>query len=251
MSQSDSNQSLMDHLVELRFRLVRSLWGCVLGMVVCYNFTDKILDVIRKPIAPYLPTGGLVFTAPIDKFMTHLKIAFFGGFILACPIWIYQLWRFVAPALYAREKKYSIGFILAGTTLFLLGVAFAYYAVFPAAFHFLMGYGGDIDKPMITMNEYLSFFLTTTLMFGVSFELPLIIAILGMLGLVSSKFLREKRRYAVVGMAIISAVITPPDLLSMLMMLFPMMALYEMGVWFVFFFEKSKAKEQIPTDFQT
>ncbi len=247
MSASDPNQTLMDHLVELRFRLVRALWGCVAGMALCYNFTDKIFDVIRAPIAPYLPTGGLIFTAPADKFLTHLKLAFFGGLIISCPIWIYQIWRFVAPALYTREKKYSIGFIFSGTFLFLLGVSFAYYAVFPAAFHFLMGYGGDVDKPMITMNEYLSFFTTTSLMFGLSFELPLIIAVLGMLGLVSSQFLREKRRYAVVGMALVSAVITPPDLLSMLMMLGPMMFLYEIGVWFVYFFEKKKGRS---TDLQ-
>ncbi len=233
----------MDHLTELRFRLIRSLCACLIGMLACYNFTDKIFDFIRVPIQQYLPAGGLVFTAPADKFIAHLKIAFFGGMILSCPIWIYQIWKFIAPDLYSKEKKYSIGFIFSGSFLFALGIAFAYYLVFPAAFHFLMGYGGDVDKPMITIDQYLSFFVTTSLMFGASFELPLIIIILGMLGIVSSKFLREKRRYAVVAMAVLSGVITPPDLLSMLMMLVPLVLLYEIGLWSVFFFEKKKGQQ--------
>ena len=208
-------------------------------MVVCYNFTDKLFDIIRKPIAPYLPSGGLVFTAPADKFIAHLKLALFGGAILSCPFWIYQIWKFVAPGLYSKERKYSLGFIFAGTSLFIIGVCFAYFLVFPAAFHFLMGYGGDVDKPMITIDQYLSFFTMTSLMFGLSFELPLILVILGMLGIVSSRFLRDKRRYAVVVMAIISAIITPPDLLSMMMMI-PMCALYEVGLWTVYFIEKKR-----------
>lgn len=250
MSESDTGLTLMDHLAELRFRLIRALWGCIAGMLVCYNFTDKIFDFIRAPITPYLPAGGLIFTAPADKFLAHLKIAFFGGLLLSCPFWIYQIWKFVAPGLYGKEKKYSIGFIFSGTFLFALGVTFTYVFVFPAAFHFLMGYGGDIDKPMITIDQYLSFFVTTSLMFGISFELPLVMGILGMLGIVSTKFLREKRRYAVVGMAIVSGVITPPDLLSMIMMLVPMMLLYEIGIFAVYFFEKKRAAEAKAMDLQ-
>lgn len=233
--------TLVDHLAELRSRIVKSLYFIVAGMIACYNYTEKIFDIIRKPIAPYLPSGGLVYTGPTDKFVAHLKLAAFGGLILACPFWIYQLWKFIAPGLYSKEKKYTLGFLISGTFLFLGGVLFAYFLVFPAAFHFLMGFGGDVDTPMITIEQYLSFFVTTSLMFGLSFELPLILAILGMLGVISSKFLREKRRYAVVVLAIISAVVTPPDLLSMLMMLIPMLALYEVGVWAVFLIEKKKA----------
>ncbi|MGZ5279215.1 MAG: twin-arginine translocase subunit TatC, partial [Pseudobdellovibrionaceae bacterium] len=161
--------------------------------------------------------------------------------------WIYQIWKFVAPGLYSKEKKYTITFLVFGSALFLCGVLFAYFLVFPAAFHFLMGYGGDVDKAMITIDQYLSFFVTTSLMFGLSFELPLIIGILGISGLVSSRFLRDKRRYAVVLLAFISALVTPPDLLSMLMMLIPMVLLYELGVWIVYFAEKKKEKDQAST----
>lgn len=243
MSQDDlesSHQSLIDHLVELRFRLVRSAWAIVIGMILCYNFTNQIFDFIRAPITPYLPTGGLVFTAPADKFIAHLKIAFFSGLIVACPFWMYQVWKFISPGLYSKEKKYTMGFIFSGTFLFLVGISFSYYLVMPAAFKFLMGYGGTTDQAMITIDQYLSFFVMTTLMFGLSFEMPLIIVILGMLGIVSAKFLREKRRFAVVLMAAIAAVITPPDLLSMMMMLGPMLVLYEMSIILVRFFEAKK-----------
>lgn len=240
----ERTQTLIDHLSELRVRIVRAGWAIMIGMAVCYNFTEQMFDVIRKPIAQYLPTGGLIFTGPADKFIAHLKLALFGGLVLSCPFWLYQVWKFVAPGLYTKEKKYSLSFLFFGTILFITGVCFAYFVVFPAAFHFLMGYGGDVDKPMITIEQYLSFFVTTSLMFGVSFELPLIITVLGMVGLVSSRFLRDKRRYAVVVLSVVAAVVTPPDLLSMIMMLIPLIMLYEVGVWMVYFFEKKKAKEQ-------
>jgi sec-independent protein translocase protein TatC len=226
-------QSLTEHLTELRVRVIYSLWGILVGFIICYNFTDVMFDWVRKPIQPYLQTGGLVFTAPMDKFIAHLKLAFFGGLVLACPFWVYQLWKFVAPGLYQKEKKYSIGFIFAGSVLFLTGVAFTYFIVFPMAFKFLMTYGGDVDKPMITIQQYMSFFLMTSLMFGASFELPVVLVILGMLGVVNQKFLREKRRYAIMSMAVLSAVITPPDLLSMVLMLVPLVILYEISIIFV------------------
>lgn len=236
------NLTLTEHLAELRTRLIKSAYAILLGMVICYNFSDKIFDVIRGPIAPYLPAGGLVFTAPADKFIAHLKLSFFGGMILTCPIWIYQIWKFVAPGLYTKEKKYSLGFIFSGSILFVLGVLFAYFGVFPMAFKFLMGYGGDVDKPMITIDQYLSFFITTTLMFGLAFELPLVIVILGLMDIVSAKFLREKRRYAAMILTVLAAIITPPDLLSMLLMLAPMFFLYELAVMIVAFFERKKAR---------
>lgn len=238
--------SLTGHLTELRTRLVRSFWAIFIGMILCYNFTDQIFNWIRMPIAPYLPSGGLIFTAPMDKFIAHLKIAFFGGMVITTPIWLYQIWKFVAPGLYDKEKKYAAGFIFSGSFLFILGNAFAYFVAFPAAFHFLMTYGGDVDKPMITIDHYLSFVVTTALMFGLSFELPLILVLLGMMGIIDQRFLREKRRYAVVVLAGVSAVITPPDLLSMVMMLLPMVLLYELGVLMVGFFERKKSEELAP-----
>ncbi len=244
-SNNSIHMTLIEHLTELRKRLVFSAYACVAGMIFCYNFSEPIFNWVRQPIAKYLPMGGLVFTAPADKFIAHIKISFFGGLILSCPFWLYQLWKFIAPGLYSREKKYSLAFILTGAFLFCTGILFAYYVVFPMAFHFLMGYGGDIDKPMITIDMYLSFFVTTTLMFGLAFEMPLVIVILGTMGIISSRFLRDKRRYAVVVLAIISGVITPPDLLSMLMMLVPMVIMYEASLWIVYFIEKKQTKASL------
>jgi len=232
---------LIEHLRDLRLCLTRSLWGIMLGFAICYQYTDVIFDVIRDPIAPYLPAGGLVFTGPVDKFFAHLKVAFFGGILLSSPWWIYQIWQFVAPGLYKDEKKAALTFIGVGTGLFITGLAFTYFLVFPMAFKFLMSFGGDIDKPMITIDQYLGFFLWTCLSFGAVFELPLILVTLGLLGLVSHNFLKANRKYAIVILSIITAVITPPDLLSMLMMLAPMWLLYDLSTFLVGVLEKKRA----------
>lgn len=236
-------QSLFEHLGELRIRLVYCAYILIIATGICYGFSEHIFNFIRAPIQPYLPNGGLIYTGPLDKFMAHIKIAFVCGIIISCPLWLFQVWKFVAPGLYVNERKYTVGFIFSGTVLFLLGSAFSYWVVLPMAFHFLMNFGGDIDKPMISIDQYLGFFTQMCLMFGVSFELPLIISVLGMMGLVSHQFLKEKRRYAVMILAIASAIITPPDLMSMLMMLVPMIGLYELGVIVVGLIEKKRASQ--------
>lgn len=235
------NQTLVEHLTELRVRLVYSAYILLGATVLCYGFSEKIFDFVRAPIAPYLPGGGLIYTGPLDKFIAHIKLSFVCGVLISCPLWIYQIWKFVAPGLYQKEKKYSVGFIVSGTGLFVLGSAFSYFVVLPMAFKFLMHFGGDVDKPMISIDQYLGFFTQMCLMFGAAFELPLILIVLGMIGIINQEFLRKHRRYAVMILAVVCAVITPPDLLSMLMMLGPMLALYEIAVFFVGFFEKKRA----------
>lgn len=235
----DSQQSLTEHLRELRVRIIRALWGILAGAVLCYNFVDQIMFYIRAPIEKHLQGGALVFTAPADKFIAYLKIAFFCGFILATPWWLYQAWKFVAPGLYARERKYTLAFILSGSVLFVSGVVFGYFLALPAAFDFLMMFGDATDKPMITIDHYLSFFTTMLLCFGLAFELPLIIVILGMLGIVSQEFLRKNRRYMIVVLAIAAAILTPtPDAISMFTLLIPLYVLFEISIFCVGFFEK-------------
>jgi sec-independent protein translocase protein TatC len=232
--------SLIEHLHELRIRLTKSAYAIFTGMLICWGFSEKIFDVLREPISEYLPAGGLIFTAPMDKLMAHLKISFVAGVFISAPIWLYQLWSFVAPALYKREKKLAAGFVFFGTFQFLMGLSFSYFVVLPMAFKFLMNFGGSIDKPMITIEHYLGFLTHTAIVFGLCFQLPVVISFLGLLGIVSSRFLREKRRYAVLIISVIAAFVAPPDALSMIFLLAPMWFLYEVSILIVAAFEKAR-----------
>lgn len=239
-SDTEKNMSLIEHLGELRYRLTRAAWFIFFGMCLCWGFSEKLFDIIRMPIQPYLPSGGLVYTGPIDKFMAHIKIAFVAGLVVSAPFWLYQLWKFISPALYRNEKKMATGFIFFGTFQFVLGVLFSYFVVLPMAFKFLMTFGGDVDKPMITIDHYLGFFTQTAVVFGLTFEMPVVISFLGMMGLVSQRFLREKRKYAVVGITAVSAVVAPPDALSMILLMVPLWVMYEISIVIVGLLEKKK-----------
>lgn len=235
-------EGLIHHLVDLRKALVKSLIFIGLGFCICVYWSEYIFDFIRTPIEPYLDEGGLVFTAPMDKFTAYLKVSFLAGMIITCPFWLYQVWSFIAPGLYKDEKKWSALFIFFGTFLFIAGVAFVYNIVYPMAFDYLMNFGGTTDRPMITIKDYIGFFILTTLVFGLAFELPLILVMLGALGIVSHEMLKAKRRYAIVIMAVLAAVATPPDAISQIAMLVPLTLLYELAVWLVYLIEKSRAK---------
>ena len=241
--EQEKSFTIFDHLAELRTRLMKVVGAILVGTFASFHYAEHIFNVVRKPIEPYLP-NGLIYTGPIDKFMAYIKIAVVSGIILSSPYWFYQIWAFVAPGLYKKEKRMAGTFVGAGTGLFVSGVMFSYFVALPMAFHFLMTFGGDKDKPMIAIDSYLDFVTQISLMFGLSFELPLVISILGMLGIVSKQFLKDKRRYAVMTIAIASAIITPPDLLSMLLMMGPMILLYEISIPIVGFFEKKRAAEQ-------
>lgn len=241
---NDKNMSLIEHISELRFRVTRMAYGILIAMIACWGFSERIFNFLREPIQKYLVGGGLVFTAPMDKFMAHIKISFVLGLMLSAPYWLYQLWSFIAPALYKKERNIAIGFIFFGTTQFIMGILFSYFIVLPMAFQFLMTFGGEIDKPMITIDHYLGFVTHTSIVFGLCFQMPVIISLFGFLGIVSKRFLIEKRRYAVVGIAAISAIAAPPDALSMILLLVPMWLLYELSILLVGFFEKHKTENE-------
>lgn len=233
--------TLIDHLTELRYRVIKSLQAIILGMAACLYFAADILDIIRRPILPFLGEhGGLVFTGVMDKFMANIKVGALSGLILTCPIWLYHVWKFISPGLYKNERKYAIAFIVSGTFLFLLGVFFVYFLVFPAAFEYLFNVGSSVDKPMITIGDYLSFFMIMTLMFGVAFELPLILVFMAMIGLFDASFLRKHRRIAVVLLAVVAAVLSPPDALSMVLMWLPFLVFYELAILVIHFLVKKR-----------
>ncbi len=224
--------SLVDHLVELRKRVIYIVAGVALGAIVSWFYKEAIFDLIRSPISPYLKdsNGGLIYTSPMENFMAYIKMSALSGLIISCPFWLYHLWKFIAPALYKDEKKYAVGFITLGSCLFAGGVSFVYFVVYPIAFEFLLSFGRGQDQALIKVSEYLSFFLNTTLLFGLAFEMPLILSILGVMGVIDRKFLVKNRRYAIMVLALTSAVMTPPDPASMLLMMLPMLLLYELSI---------------------
>ena len=231
-----TSQSLIGHLTELRHRIIMSALGIAVGVAIGVWQSEFLLEIIRRPILPHLgPNGGLVFTGVMDKFMAHFKVGALGGVVLTCPWWLFQVWKFIAPGLHRHERRYAVGFIFAGTLLFLSGVAFVYFLVYPAAFEYLLSIGGNVDKPMITIDEYLSFFMMTTLMFGLSFELPLVLILLALIGIIDAAFLKRQRRFAIPLMALVAAVLTPPDMVSMLMLLGPLCLMYEASIWIIHF----------------
>ncbi len=237
--QSIEQMSLVEHLTELRYRLVKAFQGIIVGVGVSVYYSEEILAVIRRPVLKHLgPNGGLVFTGVMDKFMAHIKVGVLGGVILTCPYWLYHVWKFISPGLYKHERRYIAGFIIAGTVLFMTGVCFVYFLVYPAAFEYLFTIGGDVDKPMITIQEYLGFFTMTTIMFGMAFELPVVLMVMAMMGIIDAAFLKAKRRYAMVILSVVAAVLTPPDGLSMIMMLVPLLGLYESSIWLIHFLVK-------------
>ena len=242
-----AQQTLVDHLAELRNRLIYSFVAIMVSSLATFVFSDVFFDLVRGPVVEFLPTGGLIFTSPMDKFVAHVKLSMVAGVICSCPVWLYNIWMFIAPALYSHERKYAALFVGSGVALFIAGVCFSYFLVLPSAFQFLFSFGGDVDRPMITISDYMSFFTTMTLVFGVAFELPLVLIALGALGLLSAQILREKRRYAIVALAVVSAVVTPPDILSMVMLLVPLMVLYEISILFIAAIERKKVQAASPS----
>ena len=239
---SKSSMSLIDHLGELRNRLILCFVIVTSFAGVCWFFKTSILHFIAEPLSPYLSSssGKLIFTAPMDEFLAHIKISIFGGLVLGFPFLIYQVWRFIAPGLYKKEKKLILLFSFLGSLLFFLGMAFVYYIIYPLSFRFLMG-GGSAEA-FISIREYLSFFVQTSLAFGFLFEAPLIVMVLVFAEVLSIETLKQYRRHALVLIALLSAVLTPPDVLSMLFLMIPLYFLYEISILTSSFFTKKKQK---------
>ena len=234
--------SFTEHLTELRNRIIKILLFVTLGFIVSYFISEELLSVISKPIQPYLVAtkGKLIFVSPFEKFFSYLWVSLFSGIILSCPFWFYQIWKFVSPGLYKSEKKWSLLFVFLSSLLFLAGILFVYVIVYPFSFRFLMSFGGE-EVAYISLKPYLSFFLRTAFVFGLVFEMPLMLFFLLKLNILSIDQLIKARPYVVVCIAFLSALITPPDIFSMFFMMAPLYILYELSIWLGGKFIKDKA----------
>jgi sec-independent protein translocase protein TatC len=223
--------SLLDHLEELRKRLLASLVAVAVAFFGCWAAARPIFAFLAAPIYRYLPPGEkLAFLGVTDAFMVYVKVAGLASIFVASPVVLYQLWRFVAPGLYRRERRMALPFIFFGTFFFVAGGAFAYYVAFPFAVQFLLEVGQDF-KAVITVERYFSFLMTVILGLGLMFELPVIIVLLSMIGVVSPQFLLRKFRWAILIIALLSAILTPtPDIFNMALFAVPTLGLYLLGV---------------------
>jgi sec-independent protein translocase protein TatC len=222
----DKKLTLVEHLEELRSRLIKSVIFVVVGSVFVYNYINKILVALTRPV------GRLVFISPSEAFVTNIKIAFFGGLFLASPFLIYQLWRFVGVGLNPRERKYTLLFGPLSFIFFVLGSVFGYFVIVPLGMNFLLSFSSDLITPMITISRYISFIGTLTLTFGVVFQLPLVVLFLTKIGVVTPNFLSARRKHAIVLIFILAATLTPPDVITQCLMALPLLLLYELGIIF-------------------
>ncbi len=223
--------SLVEHLVELRARLVRAIIGLLAVLLLLLPFSRTIYTWLAEPLISQLPNGQtMIATNPAGAFFAPLKLTFFVAVFVAVPWLLYQLWAFVAPGLYAREKRLAVPLLASSVLLFYLGCAFAYFLVLPAVFHFLTTFRPEVIAITPDANAYLDFVLAIFFAFGTSFELPVAMVILVLLGWVSPQQFKESRGYAVVGIFIVAAVLTPPDVVSQLLLAIPMCVLYELGI---------------------
>jgi sec-independent protein translocase protein TatC len=244
----DKKLPLTAHLQELRKRLVLSFIAVGLGFALCYAFAETLFNVLSAPLLKIMPSGGsLIFISVAEAFFTYMKVAFIGGLILASPFVLYQIWAFVAPGLYRHEKRYVIPFVLAGSFFFAVGIAFGYYLAIPVGFKFLLGYATDLIKPMPSMKEYLSFSIKFLLAFGVVFEFPVVLVFLARIGVVRAETLAKKRKYAILLIFIFAAILTPPDIVSQVLMALPLIGLYELSILLSRLFGKKPAPIQSTT----
>ena len=234
----------LDHLEELRWRILWSLLAILVGTIVGWWLLDKIdiIEVLKRPIAPYLPGGRLVFTSPAEPFMLTLKVALALGGLLASPVVIYQIWAFLAPALYEREKRLMVPALGVGVVLFLAGAAACYQWLLPAALKVLLGFQRTDLTAMITIDRYFGMAIPFVVGCGLVAELPLVVTILASLGIVTPQFLGRQRRYAIVIAAFLAAILTPPDAVSMMLMLGPLLLLYELSIWCAWVASRRRAR---------
>ena len=224
LMQEASSMSVVDHLSELRTRLVIAIVAIIIGTLGAYYYVEDILQILVAP------AGKLYYTKPTEAFFTYMKISLVAGCIVSSPVWFYQIWAFIVPALSKGEKRVTFMVVPTAVVLFVVGVLFSYYLVLPMAIQFFIGFGTDELQPLFSIGQYIDFVIAFILPFGITFELPLILIALGILGILSSDRLREYRKMFILLAFIIGAAISPtPDMLSQTMIAGPMILLYEIS----------------------
>ncbi|MCS6785778.1 MAG: twin-arginine translocase subunit TatC [Thiobacillaceae bacterium] len=228
----DEPQTFISHLVELRDRLLRVVIVWLVVFVALFPWAKDLYALLAQPLLAALPKGGqMIATEVVTPFFVPVKVALMTAFLIALPYAMYQAWAFVAPGLYAHEKRIILPLSVASVMLFLLGMAFAYFLVFPVVFGFIVGIAPEGVAVMTDINKYWDFVITLFIAFGLTFEVPIVVVALARMGVVEVASFREARPYVIVGAFVIAAIVTPPDVLSQLMLAIPMWLLYELGVW--------------------
>ncbi len=236
-----------EHLGELRDRLVRSFIAVGIGFVAAYCFKEKLFDILTAPLVTAMDgqeNMKMIFTGLPEAFFTYLKVSFLAGIILAAPVIFYEFWMFVSPGLYRNEKKYLLPIVLLSVIFFLAGSCFGYFIVFPYGFKFFLGFATKTIYAMPSMKEYLSFASKMLLAFGLVFELPLIITFMARMGLVTVPFLNKNRKYAILIFFVVAAVLTPPDVVTQIMMALPLILLYEISIMGARIFGRKKPEAE-------
>jgi sec-independent protein translocase protein TatC len=232
------------HLEELRKRLVICSMAIGIGFVIAYGFKEKLFEILTLPLVQEMKAGDkIIFTGLAEAFFTYMKVSFLAGIVLASPVIIYQFWVFIAPGLYQKERRYLVPIVLLSVFFFAGGALFCFFVVFPFGIKYFLSFATDVIQPMISMKEYLSFTTKMVLAFGLIFELPIVIVFLAKLGIVTVEFLRKNRKYAILLIFIVAAILTPPDVVSQILMAIPLMVLYEISIIGAIFFGKKKEKK--------
>ena len=244
---------LLEHLVELRTRLVKSFIAIIILLFVCYFFAENIYGFLVQPLADVMAEEGrqrrLIYTALHEAFFTYIKVSFFAALFLSFPVIAAQFWKFVAPGLYAKEKRALLPYLVLTPILFFTGGAIVYYFIFPLAWKFFLGFesaglaGGLPIQLEAKVNEYLSLVMRLIFAFGISFQLPILLTLLARVGFTSADGLASKRKYAIVVAFVAAAILTPPDVISQVGLALPIIALYEISIIAVRLIERKKAKQ--------